>query len=209
MKHVASYFTMSEKEFKKAAQYNSILKKSMLSFLEGIGRYGVCTPQPMGSPFFVIVSITQNCNLNCNFCYNTEYMKKYYPSEMSTNKVKKIIDQLAASGCLGIGFNGGEPTLREDIGSLISYAKAKDLIPLIETNAVLIDQSYANQVKQTGLCYAQVSLDGRLDRHDDLHGKKGGYGDMVQGIKNWLMQVFMFLLLCLPQKRIIGKLNMY
>lgn len=184
MKRVAGYFSMSVEEFKAAAQKNIILKKAMLSFLKGIGRYGVRNPQPLGAPFFVIVSITQKCNLNCIFCYNTEYVKNNSISEMSSEEVKQVIDMLSDAGCLGIGFNGGEPTLRDDLFDLISYANSKDLIPLIATNATLIDKKYAEKLRNSGLCYAQVSLDGNPDTHDSLRGRKGTYKETLKGLKN-------------------------
>jgi len=184
MKHVAGYFGMSIDEFKNAANQNIVLKKAMLSFLEGIGRYGVRTPQPLGSPFFVIVSVTQKCNLNCSFCYNNEYHNNGNSIEMKNEKVKIVIDNLSKAGCLGIGFNGGEPTLRDDLCNLISYACSKDLIPLIATNAVLIDRNYAKDLKDAGLCYAQVSIDGKPKTHDFLRGKKGTYDYTLKGLRN-------------------------
>lgn len=184
IKTVANYFGMSPDEFKIAVEKNITLKKAMLSFLEGIGQYGVCTPQPLGAPFFVIVSVTQKCNLNCSFCYNTEYVRYNNPSEMNTEQVKQIIDKLSDAGCLGIGFNGGEPTLRDDICELVSYANSKDLIPLIATNATLIDKKYAEKLRSSGLCYAQVSLDGNPGTHDFLRGKKGTYKETLKGLKN-------------------------
>jgi radical SAM protein with 4Fe4S-binding SPASM domain len=55
---------------------------------------------------------------------------------------------------------------------------------LIATNAVLIDKNYAEQLKKSGLCYVQVSIDGTSDTHDFLRGKKGIYEKTLKGLKN-------------------------
>ena len=61
MARVAKFFGITQNELKTAISNNIILKNAMLSFLEGIGRYGIRSPQPMGAPFFVILSIAKRC----------------------------------------------------------------------------------------------------------------------------------------------------
>jgi radical SAM protein with 4Fe4S-binding SPASM domain len=145
-------------------------------------------PQPPGAPLFIIMSITQRCNLRCSFCYNEEYVNGSGPKEMDGDMVKAIMDQMVDAGCLGIGLNGGEPTLRKDIFELISYAASKDLIPMLGTNGVLVDRPYARKLKEAGLLYAQVSLDGKEATHDSIRGVKGTYKKTVACIRNLVQE---------------------
>jgi radical SAM protein with 4Fe4S-binding SPASM domain len=107
---------------------------------------------------------------------------------MTNEDIKKVIDQISEAKSLGVGFNGGEPTLRKDIYEIISYAKTRNLIPLIATNAISIDENNAYRLKQAGLLYAQVSLDGTKETHEKLRGKKGCYDEAINGIKNLVNQ---------------------
>lgn len=181
---IASGFNITHDDLKMALRTNIIVQRAIFSYLEGIGRFGVQIPQPPGAPLFVIVSVTQRCNLRCKFCYNEEYIGESGPQEMDNKLVRLVIDQMSDAGCLGIGFNGGEPTLRADLCELVSYAASRDLIPLLGTNGILIDKDYAHRLKESGLLYAQVSLDGTRSTHDSIRGSEGSYDKAVEAIKN-------------------------
>ena len=64
-----------------------------------------------------------------------EVIKKIRPgglffSSMSTEKIKLIIDKIAAAGIERVRFTGGEPLMRKDIFELAEYAKSKGLVTL-------------------------------------------------------------------------------
>ena len=52
-----------------------------------------------------MVELTYGCNLRCVHCYNPTHQAK---NELSTEQVFRILNELAAQGCLWIGFTGGE-----------------------------------------------------------------------------------------------------
>ncbi|MEA3457946.1 MAG: radical SAM protein, partial [Candidatus Thermoplasmatota archaeon] len=184
MSRITNFFKMTKDEFRFTLARNAVLRRTFLNFLDGMAQFGIRIPQPAGAPLFVIVSVTQQCNLRCSHCYNEEYVDDSSHQSMDANTVRHVINQMSDAGCLGIGFNGGEPTLRSDLCDLISYAASKDIIPLIGTNGILINKDYARSLRESGLLYAQVSLDGTADTHDSIRGVKGTYEKTLDGIRN-------------------------
>jgi radical SAM protein with 4Fe4S-binding SPASM domain len=75
-------------------------------------------------------------------------------------EAKKLIDEMADSNLLLLGFSGGEPLLRQDIYELIRYATQKGIAPAISTNGIIIDEDKAKRLKEAGASRVQVSIDG-------------------------------------------------
>lgn len=70
-------------------------------------------------PFYASLKITARCGYNCPFCN----MKKHHTPDLSTEDIKKILDNLSRSSILMTSFEGGEPFLRQDIKELLHYAR--------------------------------------------------------------------------------------
>ena len=66
-------------------------------------------------PRSVNFCITYRCNNRCSYCNLHSFKTK----EMKTNEIKQILNLFKKIGVRRIGFTGGEPLLREDIGDLI------------------------------------------------------------------------------------------
>jgi MoaA/NifB/PqqE/SkfB family radical SAM enzyme len=61
-------------------------------------------------------------------------VKKNPVPDLSTEDVKKILDNLSRSSVLMTSFEGGEPLLREDIGELLAYARKCNFYLLFTTS---------------------------------------------------------------------------
>ena len=130
---------------------------------------------------FVVWNMTRRCNLKCVHCYaQAETDKGVDP--ISTQQAKVMIDDLAAYGAPVMLFSGGEPTIRKDMPELASYATAKGMRAVISTNGTLIDRAMARQLKEVGLSYVGVSLDGGEDVHDHFRGVKGAFRRALEGL---------------------------
>ena len=90
----------------------------------------------------VVWNMTQRCNLKCAHCYAQAVTDKGQ-DPINTEKAKVLIDDLAASGAPVILFSGGEPTIRQDLPELASYATSKGMRAVISTNGTLIDRNMA------------------------------------------------------------------
>ncbi|KEO79839.1 radical SAM protein [Paenibacillus polymyxa] len=134
----------------------------------------------------VVWNSTRACNLTCKHCY-ANACPAHDPDEMSTEEAKVFIDNLAAFQVPVLLFSGGEPLIRKDIYELISYASSKGLRPVVSTNGTLITMDRAKMLKEAGVKYVGVSLDGLEERHDEFRGRKGAFKQALQGIRNCLV----------------------
>ena len=67
--------------------------------------------------------------------------------ELSTEECKKVIEEVKDLGARMLIFDGGEPTMREDLIELIKYAYDLGLDPLLGTNGTLITRDYAEKLR--------------------------------------------------------------
>ena len=131
----------------------------------------------------VVWNITRKCNLKCVHCY-AQAKDRTFENELSTKEGKKLLDDLAQFGVPVILFSGGEPTIRKDLPELAAYAVEKGMRAVISTNGTLISQKMAQTLKEIGLSYVGISLDGMEEINDRFRGVKGAYKSALDGIKN-------------------------
>jgi len=130
----------------------------------------------------VVWNLTRRCNLHCAHCY-ADATGKPQPGEMTTAEGKRLIDDLAEFGVPVLLFSGGEPLLREDLFDLAAYAAGKRIRCVLSTNGTLVTPETAKRIKEAGLSYVGVSLDGMGAVHDKIRGKKGAFEEALQGIR--------------------------
>jgi len=133
----------------------------------------------------VVWNCTRTCNLNCIHCYAGAEAKKY-EGELTTEEAKKFIDDLADFKVPVLLFSGGEPLARPDLLELARYAKEKGIRPTLSTNGTLIDRAMAQEIKEIGVGYVGISLDGVGEKNDEFRGKKGAFEAALRGIENCL-----------------------
>ena len=131
----------------------------------------------------VVWNITRACNLNCVHCY-ARAVEQTHDNELSYNQGVRVIDDLADFGVPVVLFSGGEPLMRSDLVALASYAVKRGMRAVISTNGTLITRKKAEQLKQIGLSYVGVSLDGMEEINDRFRGKQGAFKKALAGIAN-------------------------
>lgn len=129
----------------------------------------------------VVWNMTRRCNLRCVHCY-AQALDRDFPDELTTAEGKALLDDLAAFGCPVVLFSGGEPLLRPDLVELAAYAVAKGMRAVISTNGTLITPQVARQLKDIGLSYVGISLDGMEEVNDRFRGVKGAFQKALEGI---------------------------
>lgn len=131
----------------------------------------------------VVWNITRRCNLKCVHCY--AHAKNIpFDNELSTHEGKTLIDDLAGFGVPVILFSGGEPLVRKDLPELADYAVKKGMRAVISTNGTLITAQTARTLKDIGLSYVGISLDGMEEINDRFRGVKGAFRSALKGIEN-------------------------
>jgi len=131
----------------------------------------------------VVWNITRRCNLKCVHCY-AHAKNMVFDSELSTLEGKNLLDDLADFGVPVILFSGGEPLTRKDLPELAAYAVKKGMRAVISTNGTLITPQKAQTLKEIGLSYVGISLDGMEEINDRFRGVKGAFRSALEGIKN-------------------------
>ena len=131
----------------------------------------------------VVWNSTRTCNLKCRHCYMSSDAKKY-ANELTTEEAKQFIDDLADFKVPVLLFSGGEPLIRPDFFELADYAAKKGVRPTLSTNGTLITPEVARKIKDIGVGYVGISLDGLREVNDAFRGKKGAFEAAMNGIKN-------------------------
>lgn len=164
-------------------------RKGLISVVNGIANFGVSRPFVPGAPFQVVWDVTYGCNLRCQHCYASA--GKARADELSTDEALMAIDQFAAMGVPIIAFSGGEPLVRSDILQLIRHASDKGIFVAIATNGTLITKEKARELKEAGLQYLQISVDGaKAETHDTFRGIPGSFDRTLEGIRSSVAEGF-------------------
>lgn len=117
-------------------------------------------------PFYCSFKVIQRCDSRCDFCN----VWKHPMPDLPTEKVLRIIDDVARSSVLLLSLEGGEPLLRDDIGEILKYIRTKPLYVLFTTSGKLFDKrpmrEYAKYID-----FLHISIDeghGNLELYDRL-----------------------------------------
>lgn len=130
----------------------------------------------------VVWNVTRTCNLNCVHCYTDSHNQKY--DELTTNQGLQLINDLASFGIPSLLFSGGEPLMRKDIFTLIERASGKNIQPVLSTNGTLIDRDKARAIKDAGIVYVGISLDGMENVNDTFRGMDGAFKKAMKGFEH-------------------------
>jgi radical SAM protein with 4Fe4S-binding SPASM domain len=105
-------------------------------------------------------------------------------TEVTTDKAKEVLTDLADFEVPSVLFSGGEPLMRDDLFELIPFARDKGLRTVISTNGTLITAEKAKLIKDYGVSYVGISLDGIGPVNDQFRGVEGAFDRAVVGIRN-------------------------
>jgi 12,18-didecarboxysiroheme deacetylase len=116
-------------------------------------------------------------------CY-AHAKNKSFNNELDTKTGMNLIDDLANFGTPVILFSGGEPLTRKDLPELAAHAVKRGMRAVISTNGTLISKEIAQTLKDIGLSYVGISLDGMEQINDRFKGVKGAFKSALEGIEN-------------------------
>ena len=135
------------------------------------------TPRPV-----VVWALTRACNLRCVHCYASATAAPD-PDELSDAQGRALLDDLQAFKVPAVLFSGGEPLSRPGAINVIAYARSIGLRCTLSTNGLLITDSVARRLADTGLQYVGISIDGTRARHDKLRGRLGAFDETWAAIE--------------------------
>lgn len=131
----------------------------------------------------VVWNMTRRCNLKCVHCYaRSEDIS--YDNELTHEQSLAMMDDLADFGVPVLLFSGGEPLVHPQLIEYAQYAVKKGMRAVISTNGTLITKEKAKMLKEIGLSYVGISLDGLEETHDKFRGVKGSFKKAMAAIDN-------------------------
>ena len=126
-----------------------------------------------------------HCNQKCVHCYAAGQTLSD-EEELSTDDWKKILDTCRSAGIPQVTFTGGEPTMREDLCELISYARW--FISRLNTNGIRLTPEYCRKLREAELDSVQITF---YSADPAIHNRLVGaarYEETLAGIRNALEQ---------------------
>ncbi len=135
----------------------------------------------------MVSAMTKNghwhCNQKCVHCYAAGQIHSD-EEELSTEQWKKILDKCREVGIPQVTFTGGEPTMREDLFELISYARW--FISRLNTNGIKLTKEYCQKLRQAEIDSVQITF---YSNDAAIHNQLVGalqFEHTAQGIENAL-----------------------
>ncbi len=137
----------------------------------------------IGFPAHPAWEVTSACNLSCIHCHASG--GKPSPDQMNTEEARRFIEDLAqVDEFRMLVYTGGEPTVRPDIMNLLAHSKAVGFQNVIATNATLIDDNMARELRRNGVVGAAVSLDApTAQTHNFVRNSPTAYELAMRGIR--------------------------
>ena len=108
------------------------------------------------------IELTFRCNLRCVHCYCNlpQNDRQAIETELETDEVYRLLDQIAEAGCLWLLITGGEPFLRDDFLDIYTYAKKKGFITTLFTNGTLLNKDLADALVEWPPFLVEITLYG-------------------------------------------------
>jgi len=122
------------------------------------------------APLKVYFDFTYLCNLECRHCITNSSPRINRESELRTDRIEAIIDELASIGVLEVCIGGGEPLCHHDLFPILTYAYGLKLNVVITTNGTLVTPEIAKLFQELNIFEVHVSFDGSKPIHDNIRG---------------------------------------
>lgn len=129
-------------------------------------------------PAFVMISVTESCNLACSGCWVSSGGKK----ALSIEQLDGIITSSKKKGSCFFGILGGEPLMYK--GLLDVMEKHSDCYFQLFTNGTLLTGEVTKRLKKTGNVTPLISIEGLEEESDARRGKDDVFKRTLAGVRN-------------------------
>jgi uncharacterized protein len=134
-----------------------------------------------------------SCNFKCSYCFQQE-LPAYVMNEETENNLVRFVNLMKQGAqYLRITWFGGEPLLALDrIKSFCQKIKGEINVPLeshMITNGYLLDDATINTLRDLGVTFYQITIDGLEATHNrrrPLRGRKGTFKTIINNIETLL-----------------------
>ncbi|MGD1874124.1 MAG: polysaccharide pyruvyl transferase family protein [Mastigocoleus sp.] len=146
-------------------------------------------PWRQQKPIVLQFPVNDICNSKCQMC---NIWEQKYDNQITPEQLEKTIANPLFSEVQVIGINGGEPTLRKDLGELVDVLFTK--LPSLKAISLITNSLNSSQVIERitevgniikshhGRLDVMVSLDGVGEIHDRVRGRQGNFNNVLKVI---------------------------
>ncbi len=131
------------------------------------------------------LSVTDRCNLRCNYCMpEEEYVWLAREHLLTFEELSRLVEVFVSVGVTRIRLTGGEPLLRRDLDVLVAELARKPGIRdlAMTTNGLLLAEQ-ADALKRAGLHRVTVSLDTLDPRRFERLTRREGHDRVLAGLE--------------------------
>lgn len=129
------------------------------------------------SPISVVWEITNNCNYRCPHC---RAYQQYTEDDIEIEN--KIIKELIESEVFIVNLSGGEPLLNKRVFDIAKRLTENNVYVVLSTNGYYYSK-YRKKIKESGIKFVQVSLDGPKELHEKFRGIDNSFEKAVDALK--------------------------
>lgn len=139
---------------------------------------------------YLRISLTERCNLRCNYCMPEEGIDLRDKSHfMTAQEIFKFASLFEHLGVNKIRLTGGEPLVRKDAKDIIQKIGTLNSELCITTNGILVDQ-FIESLKNAGVKKVNVSLDTLSAEKFAIITRRNQYEKVIQNIQLLLAERF-------------------
>ena len=130
-------------------------------------------------PAFHFISVTDDCNLNCQGCWVTHKKKN---ARMSPETLDRIISETKAKGSYFFGILGGEPLMYKPLFEVLR--KHPDCYYQLFTNGTLLTKEVAGELKKLANVTPLISFEGDEIVADVRRRGKDVFRRTIEAVEN-------------------------
>ncbi|XP_059501161.1 molybdenum cofactor biosynthesis protein 1 isoform X2 [Stegostoma tigrinum] len=137
---------------------------------------------------YLRISLTEKCNLRCQYCMPEEGVKLTpKPQLLTTEELMALARLFVQEGVDKIRLTGGEPLIRSDVVSIVAQLRELDNLKTIAvtTNGISLARQLPS-LKEAGLDLINVSLDTLVPAKFEFIARRRGFHKVMEGINKAL-----------------------
>jgi radical SAM protein with 4Fe4S-binding SPASM domain len=135
------------------------------------------------------LELTRRCNLDCAHCYTNLLLadQDARGAELTVDEYARILDEVAAAGCLWLLVTGGEIFARPDALEIYTLAKRRGFLITLFTNGTLIDDQIAAYLAEWRPFKVEITIYGATAAtHEAITGEPGSFARCLAGARRLL-----------------------
>jgi len=148
-----------------------------LKSLAGLLRHKARTRRGENFPPVLFISVTNNCNLNCQGCWVSS---DNGVQSMPADQLDRIIRQAKRRGNCFFGILGGEPLMYAPLWDVLS--EHRDCYFQVFTNGTLLNDRVARRMRELGNVTPLVSIEGLAETSDTRRGGEEVYARSLEAL---------------------------